>query len=266
MVLPDYLSDIANEMRRKSVSIRRDFRTHHASAGENREDAVKKFLAEHLPKRFGVSAGLVLSPEGTFSKQADILIVDALNNAPLYGAATNQIWLAEAVFALIEVKTVLGPTELRDAIAKGRRFKNLTRRYFDFGRRPRINDSLFIIWAFDCAEAALFKENLLGQLSHVPRSEQPDLIIVPDKLFVSCGAFLELQTIGQPNSEHRAKIHAVYGEDLSPVFPPVLCAECGPNSLMVWYLWLYSWLMQAGDRCASLPSYLPPESLYGRMV
>lgn len=248
------------------MSIRRDFRTHHPSAGENREDVVKQFLAEHLPERFGIGTGLVLSPDGVFSKQADVLIVDALNNARLYGSSTNQIWLAEAVFALIEVKTTLGPTELRDAIAKGRRFKNLRRSYFDFGRKPRIGDSLFIIWAFDCAEPDVFKKNLLAELSDVPRAEQPDLIIVPDKLFVSCGAFLELQSIGQPNSPHRAQLHAAYGQDLSAILPPVLCAECGPNSLMVWYLWLYSWLMQAGDRCAWLPNYLPPESLYGRIV
>jgi len=200
MVIPDYLADVANEMRRKSTSIRRDFATHRLSAGENREDVVKQFPSEHLPKRFGVSSGLVVSRDNVFSNQADLLVVDSLNNAPLYGSSANQLWTVESVFALIEVKTTLGPSELRDAIAKGRRFKSLRRSYFDCGRGQRIQDSLFVIWAFDCAEPATFKKNLLDALYGLPRTEQPDFVIVPDKLFVSGGSFLELQTLGQPTS------------------------------------------------------------------
>ncbi|MGO4660088.1 DUF6602 domain-containing protein [Ensifer sp. 2YAB10] len=266
MVIPDYLSDVAKEMRAKSTSIRRDFATHRLSAGENREGIVREFLTAHLPKRFGISSGLVVSHEGIFSNQADVLIVGALNNVPLYGTSLNQLWTVESVFALIEVKTNLGPAELRDAIAKGRRFKQLRRQYFDVGNTQRLKDSLFIIWAFDCPEAETLKKNLLTELSGIPRSEQPDFIIVPDKLVVSGGEFLELSRIGRPGSSHRAELHATFGPDLSSLVPAAVVADCGENSLMAWYLWLYSWLMQAGNRCAALPSYLPPETLFGKLV
>ena len=58
MVLPEYLSDVAKDMRTKSAAIRRDFAPHHLSAGENREDLVADFLTNHLPRRFGVNSGI----------------------------------------------------------------------------------------------------------------------------------------------------------------------------------------------------------------
>ena len=114
MILPDYLSDVAKQMRLESDSIRRDFATHHLSAGENRETLVKRFLKSHLPERFGVSNGIVISHNGVFSKQADLVVVDKNNNAPLYSNARNKLWPVESVYALIEVKTNLNPSDLSD--------------------------------------------------------------------------------------------------------------------------------------------------------
>jgi hypothetical protein len=119
MILPEYLSDVARDMRSKSAAIRRDFASHRLSAGENREDLVADFLANHLPRKFGVSSGIVISHEGAFSNQGDLVVVDEQNNAPLYATARNKLWPVEAVYALIEVKTTLHPSELADAIAKG---------------------------------------------------------------------------------------------------------------------------------------------------
>lgn len=122
MTLPDYLADVARALREQSASIRRDFAVHRLSAGGNREDLVERFLAEHLPERFGVSTGLVISHDGLFSNQADLVVVDTVNNAPLYGSFRNKLWPVESVYALVEVKTSLSPSELRDCVSKGRRF------------------------------------------------------------------------------------------------------------------------------------------------
>lgn len=48
---------------------------------------------------------MVISHEGLFSNQADLVVVDALNNSPLYGTSRNQLWPVEAVYSLLEVKT-----------------------------------------------------------------------------------------------------------------------------------------------------------------
>ncbi|MGP8432365.1 DUF6602 domain-containing protein [Paraburkholderia fungorum] len=268
MVLPDYLADVANEMRAKSTAIRRDFATHRLSAGENREELVKDFLAAHLPRRFEVSSGMVISHNGAFSNQADLVVVDALNNVPLYGNSVNKLWPVESVLALLEVKTSLGPSELRDCIAKGRRFKTLQRRFFNPGYGQRIADSLFVIWAFDCPTPETLKQNLLQELAEVPRSEHPDFVIVPDRVVVRGGSYLELSTIGQPTSSFRRQLEQRYGPDLEKnLLPmPLQVGDAGGNSLMAWYLWFYSWLMQAGDRSSTLTDYLPPEQTFGRII
>lgn len=134
MVLPEYLSDVARDMRAKSAAIRRDFASHRLSAGENREDLVAEFLTNHLPRKFGVSSGIVISHDGLFSNQADLVVVDEQNNAPLYGATRNKLWPVEAVYALVEVKTTLSPSDLADAIAKGRKFKSLKRSFCEAGQ------------------------------------------------------------------------------------------------------------------------------------
>jgi hypothetical protein len=268
MVLPDYLADVAKEMKFKSAAIRRDFATHRLSAGENREDLVVRFLTDHLPRRFDVGSGMVISHDGVFSNQADLVVVDALNNSPLYGSSANKLWPVESVLALFEVKTSLGPNELRDSIAKGRRFKTLQRRFFDTGRGQRIADSLFVIWAFDCPTPETLKDNLLRELSDVPRNEQPDFVLVPDRVVVRGGTYLELSTIGQPTSTFRKQLEQTYGPNAPRVLLPIpfQVGDVGENSLMTWYLWFYSWLMQAGDRSPTLTDYLPPDRTFGRVV
>lgn len=267
MLLPDYLSDVARGMRAKSAAIRRDFATHRLSAGENREDLVAKFLTDHLPRKFGVSSGMVISHDGMFSNQADLVVVDALNNSPLYAANRNQLWPVEAVYSLIEVKTNLHPADLQDAITKGRKFKALPRCFCAAGQTQRITDSLFVIWAFDSPSAATVEENLVHALSDVPRSEQPDLIVVPDRLVAKAGSYLGLTRLGQPGSVHRASLERQHGPKLEALIPePAEVYELGANALLAWYVWFDSWLRQAGGRLTDPVTYLPPDRVFGHAV
>ena len=267
MILPEYLSDVTRDMRAKSAAIRRDFASHRLSAGENREDLVAEFLVNHLPRRFGVSSGMVISHDGVVSNQADLVVVDEQNNAPLYAATRNKLWPVEAVYALIEVKTTLHPGELADAIAKGRRFKALKRRFCEAGQVQRIADSLFVIWAFDSAASSTVKANLLAALEGIPRSEQPDLIVVPDRLVARAGSYLEISKLGQATSPYRAQLHAQHGPNLESLFPePVEVGELGENALLAWYVWFDSWLRQAGSRLTDPVAYLPPEQVFGHVI
>lgn len=210
---------------------------------------------------------MVISHEGVFSKQADLVVVDEQNNAPLYAATRNKLWPVEAVYALVEVKTVLHPSELSDAIAKGRKFKALKRRFCEAGQIQRIADSLFVIWAFDSAASSTFKANLVAALAGVPRSEQPDLIVVPDRFVARAGSYLEISRLGQVSSPFRAQLHAKHGTNLELLFPePVEFCELGENALMAWYVWFDSWLRQAGSRLTDPIAYLPPDQVFGRMV
>ena len=179
MSFPEYFADVTQQLRIQSTTIRRDFASHRGSAGANREDLVHKFLSAHLPSRFGVDTGLLICRDGQFSKQADLIIVDSLNNAPLHGSSPNRLWPIEAVYALIEVKTVLTPTEITDAIEKCRRFKALNRSFVETREwNQPLQESLFVLWAYDSASPQTTKQNLLKAIQEIPRREQPDLIIV----------------------------------------------------------------------------------------
>jgi hypothetical protein len=268
LILPDYLADISREMRARSASIRRDFATHRLSAGENREDLVSKFLKDHLPARFGVNSGMVISNNGLFSNQADLIITDSLNNSRLYAGSSNQLWTAESVYAMVEVKTTLNLTELRDCIEKARRFKALPRDFADAGRPQYIRDSLFVIWAFDSPSAETIKKNLTNELAGIPRSEQPDLIVIPDRLVVRAGGYFEMSKFGQPNSSTRQQLSQRFGAAFPAIMSQQTMDVCdmGDNALLGWYVWLDSWLQQAGDRLTPLSKYLTPERIYGRVV
>ena len=268
MTLPEYMADIAREMADKSESIRRDFAHHHPSAGEHREDLVRDFLQGHLPKRFEVSSGFAISIKDMFSSEADLLVVDHQNNAPLYRNNRKCLWPIESIYALVEVKTSLNLTDLKDAISKGRKFKSLQRQFCDVPNPPqRIDDSLFVIWAFKAPCATTLKSNLMEQLSDVPVNEQPDFIIVPNRLVVQSGSYMELAKLGQPNSNYRRKLESRCGQELSGILPePVQVDECKENSLFVWYTWFDSWLRRAGDRFTDPILYLPPDKVWGRRV
>ena len=268
MTLPEYMADIAREMAYKSESIRRDFAHHRLSAGEHREDLAKDFLQGHLPKRFGVSTGFAISTDGMFSSEADLLVVDHQNNAPLYPDNRKSLWPIEAIYALIEVKTNLNPANLKDAISKGRKFKSLQRQFCDASKPlQKIDDSLFVIWAFESSCATTLKSNLMELLSNVPVNEQPDFIIVPNHLVVQSGSYMELAKLGQLGSRHRHKLESRYGQDLSGVLlEPVQVDECKENSLFIWYTWFDSWLRSAGDRFTDPVLYLPPDKVWGRRV
>ena len=267
-MLPKYMESVAQEMQTKSARIRQGFLNHNPSAGENRESVVAEFLAGHLPKRFGVSTGLVISHEGSFSSQADILVVDDQNNAPLYPELTNELWPVEAIYALIEVKTRLDSTTLKDALTKCRKFKSLPRRFCETGDRLQKNrNTLFIIWAFETIKPINLKSHLLEELEKVPVGEQPDLIIVPDSLVAMSGTYLETAKIGEENSPYRRKLLTQHCGDLSSLLPQcVELGDFGENALLTWHIWFDSWLRRAGPRFTDPISYISPDEIFGRRV
>ena len=253
-------------MRSKSEGIRRDYSQHRPSAGDSQEDLVTKFLEDYLPKRFGVSTGHIISHDGKFSNQADIVIVDDQNNSPLHPDKRNKWWPVEAVYALIEVKTHLNDRDLKNAISKGQKFKRLQRRFCSSGTQ-NINESLFVIWAFNSPSPETQKQNISKALQGVPQSEQPDFVIVLDHLVVQSGGYLELARLGQPGSPDHNQLTQQHGNNLSILLPESFeVYDLGANSLLTWYIWFDSWLRQAGSRFTNPVDYLPKEYTFGKKI
>src|SRR5690625_2022179 len=106
MVLDNYYSCLSKDLKYKSEHIRNAFSSHNPSVGENREVIIGEFLKEHLLSAFVVDTGLILSKDGKFSNQADLIVYDRLYNATLYLTMKNKLFLAESIYAMIELKIV----------------------------------------------------------------------------------------------------------------------------------------------------------------
>jgi len=95
--------------------------------GDNREEILREFLQEHLPKQYGVLKGEIVSRDGGRSHSADIIIYDALKSPILYAGKTAVVPI-ESVYGIIEVKSTLSKVEFLDATGKIEAFKKLAPR------------------------------------------------------------------------------------------------------------------------------------------
>lgn len=103
------------------------FVQHAGDKGENREEILRQFLEERLPRRYGVVKGEILHPDGTHSHAADLIIYDALN-CPVLFTGKTAVLPVEGVYGIIEVKSRLSKQEFLDASKKIESFKRLAPR------------------------------------------------------------------------------------------------------------------------------------------
>lgn len=95
---------------------------HAGDKGDNREEILREFLEKHLPRKYGVIKGEVITKAGAHTHSADIIIYDAAS-APILYAGRTAVVPIESVYGIIEVKSSLSKTELLDAAAKINKFK-----------------------------------------------------------------------------------------------------------------------------------------------
>ena len=173
-----------------------------------------QLLKSHILPTVGVETGLVLASSGEFSNQSDIILVDRQSNNALHGARPIPLWLMEAVYGVIEVKTPLTPTTLRDSIKKSIRLKTLPKHYADAHGRQKLLETLFSVWSFEAPQdLTLAKANITAALAAVPCQQQPDFIVVPGRFLWRGGHYFDLSTNGQPGSRfHTMRLQQVDGD------------------------------------------------------
>ena len=101
---------------------------HRGERGRQREDGLLVFLRENLPGAYGVATGEIIPYLGPNpSPQCDIIIYDHLH-MPVLGrtAAVQQVPL-EAVYAIIECKSILDTSAIHDATAKFAKVREMPR-------------------------------------------------------------------------------------------------------------------------------------------
>jgi hypothetical protein len=103
----DLLSGYLNQLRVEAKYFSNQIE-HNGEKGHLNETHFRAILRRFLPKRFGIATGFIVSTNGgQLSPQCDIIIYDAINNAPLYESEAFSVFPIEMVYAVIEVKTNL---------------------------------------------------------------------------------------------------------------------------------------------------------------
>lgn len=130
---------------------------HGGLKGTGRENAVEEFLRDQLPRRFGVARGEAFDVRQHRSAQLDLVVYDQTTVKPLQIGTDNALFPAEALLAVIEVKSVLTRAELSKAMVGAGNVSSLRPydREFIVGRTGGIDASdrkprcLFTIFAFE---------------------------------------------------------------------------------------------------------------------
>jgi hypothetical protein len=101
---------------------------HKGEKGRQRENGLLTFLRDTLPGAYGVATGEIIPYTGSdASPQCDIIIYDHLR-MPVLGrsSAVQQVPL-EAVYAVIECKSIVDSTAIKDAEEKFSKIRSLPR-------------------------------------------------------------------------------------------------------------------------------------------
>jgi hypothetical protein len=104
-------------MRAELEEIRRST-LHPGGKGLEVEEVLRKFLNAHLPRRYSACSGMMIDVENHMSKQTDVMVYDALSSPEYRASEQLQIVPADAVASVIEVKSCLTKTELKDGFEK----------------------------------------------------------------------------------------------------------------------------------------------------
>lgn len=89
---------------------------HSGLKGTIREDVLKKYLKELLPKKYEVTSGCIVDCSEKQSKQQDFIIFDNFNSPSFVESEKEQIVPIESVYATVEIKSNLTIEELKKAI------------------------------------------------------------------------------------------------------------------------------------------------------
>lgn len=113
----DYFRSITLELQALKDRVRHFIKDRHwLTDGEWKESVLRAVLRRHLPQDIGVGSGFVITPSGP-STQIDILLYDRTKPL-LYHDGDLVIVTPDLCLGMIEVKTRLDASELRDALNK----------------------------------------------------------------------------------------------------------------------------------------------------
>lgn len=89
---------------------------HAGLRGEERAEALATFLRERLPPAFGVSTGEIIDRRDRRTGQLDLIVYDQTVTRAIHTGHKNALYPCEAVYVVIEVKSVLSKAEVETCL------------------------------------------------------------------------------------------------------------------------------------------------------
>ena len=119
--------------------------------GDNREIFLNNFLKGSLPKKLSIEKGEIWDKKGNKTEQLDSIIIR--DDCPALDFGGKSVYLAEGVFAVIEIKSNLDSTQLKRAGKTLERVKNLkTKDRAIVTTGPRLNRPLRLVFSYKGAK------------------------------------------------------------------------------------------------------------------
>ena len=117
--------------------------THPGERGLAREEILRQYLREIVPRGFEVTTGFVIDSTGCQSLQQDLIIVRR-DFHPTFQIGGARFFPVEAVSAVVEVKSTLNSSTLSSAIQNARSVKALDRSGGGRNYIPQLDSSRFM--------------------------------------------------------------------------------------------------------------------------
>ncbi len=127
---------------------------HRGIRGDERANSLRQFLSSHLPSVFSTGKGEAIDYRDNRTGEIDFCIYDAARSSPIQSSSENVLLPAEAVYAVVEVKSILTQDELDNAAVAARKVRSLKPFKKDFvpsptnGEIPRGYRCLYIVFAY----------------------------------------------------------------------------------------------------------------------
>lgn len=126
---------------------------HHGLRGRCRELVAKDMLSPMLPSGYSYGNGKIVDRYDNQSGETDLIIYDSEILPPVLYGDSDGVFPIESVFYALEIKSKVTSVEIKDAIKKGRKFKDLKSEAssmtwpYDGSMHPR--NFAYVFFAFD---------------------------------------------------------------------------------------------------------------------
>jgi hypothetical protein len=127
---------------------------HKGIRGDERSYSLRKFLANHLPNIFTTGKGEAIDFQDNRTGEIDFCIYDTATASPIQSSGENVLIPAEALYVIIEVKSILTQDELNTCALAAKKVRSLKPFKKGFVAPPNRGESasghrcLYIIFAY----------------------------------------------------------------------------------------------------------------------